>query len=564
MSSSSSSSITCKKRVKYNNLLIVGFIVVLLVLQFVSFDNNGRIIWKLLPSASSSSSSPQQEVTISNNNGHININSDNNNTNTTINGAVGVNSGISSSRNSSYFHNNNKNDVDDVAFCNVTLSLGPNILTSYPSHYQLSDFLKGKGLETIESRLNKNAQDQDNKKDQKDQNQSQDIDDDDSIVSCKYFWKGSDTPNHFPHTMQFVLRCWSWWYYNYESHKHTEQQQRTQKQKNFVLLLPSTGVGSLPYLTKEAHYPKYNVGLFDCLQKYANVTYQATTETSNSLLQVRPYLTPEVSFQGYSPHYIHAFRDLIINGLTQEQERQRLRSDENDNENEIMNSLVTTVSADKTVAVAAPPSAAVTTTIKTSTEGIPQRRWYPRIAILNRRGTRKILNDEMIAYEVHSRLLQKHARHQQMATTQVPQAPPPIQIVYFDDDQWTFERQVTYLYYNVDVIVAPHGAQLTSIPFLSNCSSVLEIFPLGYEQHFFFGTLCAISNIEHSYTYLTNATTASVAAAGLFDNRQAEVEDGMKKLVKRQRRRRAQLCLPLDDIVEMILSVIERWQNRCH
>ena len=60
-----------------------------------------------------------------------------------------------------------------------------------------------------------------------------------------------------------------------------------------------------------------------------------------------------------------------------------------------------------------------------------------------------------------------------------------------------------------DLVISPHGAQLTGIPFLPTCAAVLELFPEGYLIPNYFGSLAAASEVAHSYLYLGKDATAT-------------------------------------------------------
>jgi hypothetical protein len=443
--------------------------------------------------------------------------------------------------------------VPSSASCNVTLSLGPLLYTTYPAHYKLTDFLKGKGV----SLPNRNPP----KDDANTQNASSAASSTSSIV-CKYFYKGKDSPHHFPHTMQIMFRCWSWWYGQWWQQNSSVLSSSSTNRTNHQLLLlgnhvrqplPSSFVfavpsnWTLPYLTEQTPYP-YNRGFFNALQDYANVSIQlmlspitlaaatktettdrpsiATTTTTTSSTTtpapinkiVRPYLHPDFPFQGESPDHFHALRDIILAGLEQRQQHQQQQRRHKRHFAAVMQN--------------------------PDREGL-----FPRIAIVNREGPRKIFNAPEIAHEVESILSTwNRVNEDELAPpTTTTTTTLSIRIVTMED--WSFEEQIQF-FSTVDVLISPHGAQLTSIPFLPNGASVLEVFPLGYEQHAFFGTLAAICGVTHAYTYLSQG------------DRQKEVQVGMIDLPTRIQRRSAQLCPAVTDLSHFILTMVKQWQER--
>mmetsp|Transcript_62296 Transcript_62296/g.69729 ORF Transcript_62296/g.69729 Transcript_62296/m.69729 type:complete len:186 (+) Transcript_62296:170-727(+) len=81
----------------------------------------------------------------------------------------------------------------------------------------------------------------------------------------------------------------------------------------------------------------------------------------------------------------------------------------------------------------------------------------------------------------------------------------------------------------MDIVVSPHGAQLTGLPFLAGggtttttnnnkhnnktCPKLLEIFPPGYFLPDYFGSLAHESGIGYSYIYAAAAPTATATVA---------------------------------------------------
>jgi Glycosyltransferase 61 len=142
-----------------------------------------------------------------------------------------------------------------------------------------------------------------------------------------------------------------------------------------------------------------------------------------------------------------------------------------------------------------------------------------------------------------------------MSAVILPSSPPPpttttttpyhpVRIVSFDG--WSFAEQVVFMN-SVDVLISPHGAQLTSIPFLPNCASILELFPQGYHPPYYFGSLAVASGVTHSYTSLTR---------GFQQYFQDEIQTGMANATNCNACRNVQLCPPVLDLVEQIMIVI--------
>jgi len=82
-------------------------------------------------------------------------------------------------------------------------------------------------------------------------------------------------------------------------------------------------------------------------------------------------------------------------------------------------------------------------------------------------------------------------------------------------DGKSFAEQVQIMA-DTDLLISPHGAQLTSIPFLPACAMVIELFPVGYIIPEFFGSLAVSSGHTHRYLYPSkelHATTGRTRTA---------------------------------------------------
>lgn len=150
---------------------------------------------------------------------------------------------------------------------------------------------------------------------------------------------------------------------------------------------------------------------------------------------------------------------------------------------------------------------------------------FPRIGILNRNGDieRTLLN----ADELHRRLLNESSKRHAFTVH-------PIQ--YFETS--SFLAQVKY-YGSVDIVISPHGAQLSAMPFLPPCGSVLELYPKGYWLPDYFGTLASGAGIAHAYFHLC-------AGPNYFGGRKT---------------RSAKLCPPLDPLVDGVWELVTDWKQ---
>ena len=283
-------------------------------------------------------------------------------------------------------------------------------------HQPLGDFLTGPGLNYSSSRLSRTA------------------------VCC---FVATPTSKHFPHALQQLYRCWSWW--------------RTHPDKQAVLVGPAHHRGFRP-----VQRPDLFTGMLEAL----------TNPPGPNALQIVPVANVNEVMKKFSvPNIEHA---LIVQpdfskgdgyALASPQHAQDLRT------------------------VLERPTHSSTRDWRT---GCPTNNHtgLPRIAILNRSpvgSRRSLLNARVIATQLQHGL-------------GGDEGPPRIPVVYFE--KRTFAEQIQF-WNEVDIVLSPHGAQLAGIPLLPVCGGVLEIFPTGYYMPFYFGSLAQTSGLAYSTLYLT-------------------------------------------------------------
>lgn len=173
-------------------------------------------------------------------------------------------------------------------------------------------------------------------------------------------------------------------------------------------------------------------------------------------------------------------------------------------------------------------------TLVSNSDGAASRRpTKPRIAILNRHRSREWLNTDAIV----QRLLPFAANES------IP--------VVFSEPNTTFLEQIAF-FRNVDILLSPHGAQLTGLPFMPDCGCVLEILPAGYYFPYYFGSLAMASNLQHGYVSITNT-----------GDWRAESAEGMASRRSRKKVRNKRLCPNADSIFDGAMQLIQGWESCC-
>ena len=113
-----------------------------------------------------------------------------------------------------------------------------------------------------------------------------------------------------------------------------------------------------------------------------------------------------------------------------------------------------------------------------------------------------------------------------------------------------FLRQIEFMS-QVDILVGPHGAEMTSIAYLPDCGGVLELFPRGFYFPDFFGSLAVASGHSHLSLY-----------TGSQQHRTQELEYYMQK-GRRYMARRFQVTANPELVVEAVEELIRKRESCC-
>lgn len=276
---------------------------------------------------------------------------------------------------------------------------------------------------------------------------------DDDEAGCE-FHVPVELARHFPHVLQNLYSCWSYWQYRIEQQptKNDEAPNRPTKIRP-VLYIPEDR-GLLPIDTKAIQAWRRNpsedyVGhILRFLYDWGVVFRRVTPESTSSHRSVRPRLFGEHDPDGYalwSSRHATALHNSVV------QDWLHLPS------------------------------------LSQHAASSCTRRQRPRVTLLDRTTTsRRILHAEAL---------------RRALTDALSQFVDDISTVTFD--QASFASQMAVLS-QTDILITPHGAQLASIPFLPRCASVLEIFPFRYCLPYFYGSLAAAAGMQYHYLFLGN------------------------------------------------------------
>jgi hypothetical protein len=179
----------------------------------------------------------------------------------------------------------------------------------------------------------------------------------------------------------------------------------------------------------------------------------------------------------------------------------------------------------------------------------------PRIGILNRKRSngRSITNADSLVHNITSELFFTSGSDNNITLSSTS---PDVSLTYFEGQ--TFEQQVRF-FRNIDLLISPHGAQLTGIPFMANkpCTKMIELFPHNYLLPDYFGTLARDSGIEYSYIYVSESSADTIQQA----QTRSEIKGRIVPPITFERvaARGQNLCISTAYLVDTLRDAIRNW-----
>jgi hypothetical protein len=170
---------------------------------------------------------------------------------------------------------------------------------------------------------------------------------------------------------------------------------------------------------------------------------------------------------------------------------------------------------------------------------------HVKIGILNRKESdgRSIMNAELLAELIRNKVF-LNSTQQAPLDASLPHVSPLVSLEYFDRS-CSLEERIRY-FNSIDILISPHGSQLTGIPFLANkaCSHLIEIFPVGHSTTpEFFGSLAIDSGVSYTYVYV--------------DSEEGNVDSTSKTKTTSQN-----MCVDVAVVVAAVQKAVEKW-GRC-
>ena len=340
---------------------------------------------------------------------------------------------------------------------------------------------------------------------------------------------------HFPHALQQMLACWSWWR-KLQRKDHHQQQRKAHFNLQKVLVWNKTGY-------EEFGTSAFVDGLLDVLQSPGGGSVSVVENLDNrrykndsSVVVVRPSLamtqrelyhslhvtntTPRPNFATYqTPRDAQSLADATLRHLGLQRQRTSEPSSPSSN------SSASSPCGEDTVV---------------------------RVAVLNRRKQmRKLLNAEDI--------------------TTALQLQPGLNVSLYYFENATFGDQVqTFL--DHDIIVSPHGAQLSGIVFASashhqdgvpsqhassaaSCTTVLELFSEFFIWPRYFGSLATLSGLRYAYLHVAPDDPDA------FHPTMDEIGRLYAKYSQARLHNRARpTCALVSSVVETVMAAAKAWR----
>lgn len=178
-------------------------------------------------------------------------------------------------------------------------------------------------------------------------------------------------------------------------------------------------------------------------------------------------------------------------------------------------------------------------------EDMPRsQRRRPRIAILNRDPTdfRQLLN----AHELAS-----------MIEAKFPDS-APVPVVEFMDN--SHGREQFQFFLSTDILITPHGAQLSGMGLLPHCAQMMEFLPRDYLVADFFGSLAEATGVNHTFFYMDEGNH--------FD---ASISNSTTRIRHEERfhhfrnwdYRELHMCPNLAKVMDAVTELVSNWNPCC-
>jgi hypothetical protein len=391
---------------------------------------------------------------------------------------------------------------------------------------------------------------------------------DSPLAICKLdMRRGSKWMVHFPHVMQHLYACYSYWLDNPSKIpvifplgiSRIGLERRHSKNaflKGFMEILESQlgvhilyGVEIEDWMLDRNHTTTIERTLVEGDDNDSNVSSNSKN-SSKLVVALNPKIREIHRPLGYV--FSHAKR---LNEMAQRQyEMGDVGTAEDDSTS------TTTTTTNQQHRARAPGSDAISTNRKI------------RVGILNRAVSsgRSITNAEDLVQSILSEIFfstdssnitnNNNTSNNSTTPTSLPKTSSLVVSLKYFEGKNTLEDQIRF-FNSIDILVSPHGAQLTGIPFLASkdCAQLIEFFPDRYYMPDFFGSLAIDSGIGYSHVYFSNETAKAQSTKYPTAVLGRLVDPNIER---RTQHRSKNLCIDTTVAVYAVRKAIVEW-GRC-
>ena len=292
---------------------------------------------------------------------------------------------------------------------------------------------------------------------------------DNHTAVCEFQPNKSPYSSHFPHTMQQLYPCFSWW-----------NNARNQNKRNVLIMNTPIKKGK-EFVNGFMMALANNTSSFDLLvdkiEEYKK--FNSSVHVGNK---------PGGAYKMHHPNDANMMRQIILdyNNITSSVVENNNHFNHNSNNNN--NNL---------------------TILPTAADDVECKKelGMPVIGFLNRHisSGRYVTNHASIIKALEEELYPNNNKNSSevTATTTTTTSAGVHYLSSFDG--LSFQEQIAFMH-KIDILIGPHGAQLTSVPFIPECGGILELFSTGYYKPGFFGSLSRSTGHYHISYYTGNIT----------------------------------------------------------
>lgn len=175
--------------------------------------------------------------------------------------------------------------------------------------------------------------------------------------------------------------------------------------------------------------------------------------------------------------------------------------------------------------------------------------YHPKISILNRstQSKRSILNVDQLLEEIIQSFPNSTVR-----------------VEYFEDNKTMIQQAQFFM--ESDIILSPHGAQLTGIihqPSYDGCSQIVELLPQDYLVADYFGSLAKAAGVHHSFFYIQTDKRVNDTSTLLEHELPDPYGQHKYHYYASSDYRNYQMCPTTTKLMASMQILVKNWQSCC-